>query len=136
MHPPSGAIDDSGASYWGPLGATPATSGAVDVAAIAGAVVAAMKDQNANVATPAGDANIRLLHASDSLALRQGPPEGMIMIPMERARMMQDCLARADAAMQSFVGLTVEAAQRARAAQAIIEENKLQLEQVLKKTTR
>ena len=71
--------------------------------------------------------------AESRLALTRAPTkDGYVQVPIERARLIMDCLDRADLAIQSFVTSAVEAAQRARSAQSVIDENKLTLGSALR----
>ena len=71
--------------------------------------------------------------ADGVLALKRAPKvDGHVQVPIERARLIMDCLERADLAIQSFVTSAVEAAQRARSAQSVIDENRLTLGSALR----
>ena len=115
-----------------------------DVAAIATAVATAIMQQT-SAQTPVADAGgddedeeedepVKLTMKGASLALRRAPvnSDGMVQIPLERAKLICDTLERADLAIQSFCGSAVEAATKARQCQSVIEENKSVLQGALR----
>ena len=76
----------------------------------------------------------RFTIAQGALELRrsvQGNHDGHIKIPVQRVKLIIDCLERADLAIQSFVGSAVEAARTARSCQSIIDENRQTLGQAM-----
>ena len=71
--------------------------------------------------------------ADGVVALKRAPTKnGYVQVPIERAKLIMDCLERADLAIQSFVTSAVEAAQRARSVQSVIDENRLTLGSALR----